>query len=146
MDVAIWIHEVHVIGSVVILPLEFQRLGFGELEYFAKGKVELIEARAAQGIMVNQALPPDPLRVNKCGRIEPMKSVLIRNVGIAHLIGSSLIEVCVQKRVVGSYRERQSGLKAADAAEIPATENRVHGLADSIPPVAPTPIRQLPCV
>lgn len=36
VDVAIRIHEVHVIGSVVILPLEFQGLGFGDLENFAK--------------------------------------------------------------------------------------------------------------
>ena len=45
VDVAIWIHEVHVIGGVVILPLEFQGFGFGDLEYFAERKIELIEAR-----------------------------------------------------------------------------------------------------
>lgn len=77
VDVAIRIHEVHVIGSVVILPLEFQGFGFGDLENFAERQVELIETGAAKRIVVNQALSSDRLRIDKCGRIEPMKSVLI---------------------------------------------------------------------
>src|ERR1700746_2869663 len=80
VDVAIWIHKVHVIGCVVILPHEFQGLGFGELEYLGERKIELIEARAAKRIVMNQALPSDRLGINKRSRIEPMKSVLIRKV------------------------------------------------------------------
>ena len=140
-DVAIRIHKVDVVRGIVVLPLELKGLGFSELENFAQGQIDLIEARTTQRIMAYETLTSDSLRVNKSSRIEPVESVLIRHARISYLIGSHLIEVRVKQITVRGYREWQSSLEAADAAEIPTAENCIHGSADIGAPVPTATVR-----
>src|SRR5258708_29644990 len=123
--------QVDVVEHVIVFPAELDCLAFGDGEDLTEGKIHEEGSRTDERIASSITVSIEALGCRESSWTKPFCTVGVCDVGIANLVRSHVVEVCVQQwRVADIWRKWHAAGGRGDAAGLPTTGDEVSETID----------------